>query len=278
MPAPKRFPDRDEIAAVRAEIEPLESGGAARREAAARRPGDGAAGDGEARLPRPRRPLRAHPADVRHGPDGRRGRAPRRHRRSGGEAREVPPGRAVARGRRPRDAGAEREPASGHVSRPHRPGDALPQEVPRSPDERRRARALPASRTHRHGDPAVPRRGGIRRGRDAGAPTPLRRSVRAAVPHALERARSRPLPPDRDRALSQAPDRRWPRAGVRDREGLPEREHLVQAPAGVHDARVVRGVRGLPRCDGSDRDDARACRARGSRQHAGSASGGTTSI
>ncbi len=29
MPAPKRFPDRDEIAAVRAEIEPLESGGQA---------------------------------------------------------------------------------------------------------------------------------------------------------------------------------------------------------------------------------------------------------
>ena len=57
MAAPKRFPDRDEIAAVRAEAEPLENGATGRDEAPARRPRDGAPRHGEARLPRPRRPL-----------------------------------------------------------------------------------------------------------------------------------------------------------------------------------------------------------------------------
>ncbi len=70
----------------------------------------------------------------------------------------------------------------------------------------------------------------------------------------LERARPRRLPADRDRALSQAPDRRWARACLRDRQGLSQREHLVQAPARVHHARVVRGICGLPRHDGRIED------------------------
>ena len=94
---------------------------------------------------------------------------------------------------------------------------------------------------------------GVRRGGDADPPAALRRRVRRAVRHALQRARRRPLPADRDRALPQAADRRRARAGLRDRQGLPQRERLLQAPARVHDARVVRGVRGLPRHDGPDR-------------------------
>ena len=88
---------------------------------------------------------------------------------------------------------------------------------------------------------------------------------------------TRPLPPHRDRALPQAPDRRRARARVRDRQGLPQRERLLQAPARVHDARVVRGVRRLPRHDGPDRDDARAGRARGARDDGRRRSGATRS-
>ncbi len=38
-----------------------------------------------------------------------------------------------------------------------------------------------------------------------------------------------------------------PRARVRDRQGLPQRGRLAQAQPRVHDARVVRGLRGLQR-------------------------------
>ena len=65
-----------------------------------------------------------------------------------------------------------------------------------------------------------------------------------------QRARPDALPADRDRALPQAPDRRRPRARLRDRQGLPQRGRLVQAQPRVHDARVVRGLRRLPRHDG----------------------------
>ena len=67
---------------------------------------------------------------------------------------------------------------------------------------------------------------------------------------ASQRARPDALPADRDRALPQAADRRRPRAGLRDRQGLPQRGRLVQAQPRVHDARVVRGLRRLPRHDG----------------------------
>ena len=49
-------------------------------------------------------------------------------------------------------------------------------------------------------------------------------------------------------------------------EGLPQREHLVQALARVHAGRVVRGVRRLPRHDGAHRG---ARRARGARRRSG---------
>ena len=43
-----------------------------------------------------------------------------------------------------------------------------------------------------------------------------------------ERARRGPLPPHRHRALPQAPDRRRPREGVRDRQGLSQRGRLFK--------------------------------------------------
>ena len=92
---------------------------------------------------------------------------------------------------------------------------------------------------------ALPRRRRLRRGRDADAAADLRRRGRAAVRHAPQPARARPLPADRDRAVPQAADRRRARARLRDRQELPQRGRLVQAQPRVHGARVVRGLRGL---------------------------------
>ena len=106
---------------------------------------------------------------------------------------------------------------------------------------------------------------GLRRGRDAGAAAALRRRLRRAVRHPLERARAGLLSPHRDRALPEAADRRRARARLRDRQGLSQRGRLVQALNRVHDARVVRGVRRLPRHDGADREARRDGRAGGDR-------------
>ena len=46
---------------------------------------------------------------------------------------------------------------------------------------------------------------------------------------------------------TQAPDRRRAGARLRAGQGLPQRGHLVQAQSRVHDGRVVRGLRRLPR-------------------------------
>ena len=154
MAAPKRFPDRDSIADVRAATDGIDAGARARRDETARRSRHGAARDGEARLPRSGRPLGTDPAHVRHGPDRRRRRASRRRRRSIRKAREVEARRAVARRRRADGARAEPQPAARHVPRPHRHGDALPQALPRPADERGRTRAVPPAHEGRLVDPA----------------------------------------------------------------------------------------------------------------------------
>ena len=64
-----------------------------------------------------------------------------------------------------------------------------------------------------------------------------------------------------DRAVPQAADRRRARARVRDRQGLPQRGRVLQAQPRVHDARVVRGVRGLQRHRGPARGAGRVRRA-----------------
>ena len=277
MTAPKRFPDRDEIAAVRVEAEPLENGvtGEPKRRLAGRVMARRDMGklvfldlvDRSGRIQL-----------VCHGRAHRRDRrAPRRHRRRRRIAGEVAPRRALADGRRARAALAHPDAAARHVPWADGRRAALPAPLPRPADERgdaqRRHRPLADGRR----DPPHPRRVGLHRGRDAGPAAPLRRRVRRAVRDALQRARRGLLPAHRDRALSQAADRRRAREGVRARQGLPQRRHLVQAQPRVHDARVVRGVCGLPRHHGADRAARLTRRARGARHDDRSRSAGTSS-
>ena len=85
----------------------------------------------------------------------------------------------------------------------------------------------------------------LRRGRDA---DPERRPVgrdRGAVLHALQLARRRHVPAHRARAVAEAARRGRLRAGLRDRQALPQRGHLAVAHPGVHDRRALRRVLGL---------------------------------
>ena len=150
--------------------------------------------------------------------------------------------------------------------RPRRRRDPLPQALSRPAGQRGRPPGLRPAQRDRGLDPAQPRRRGLHRGGDAVAAASLRRRLRRTVRHALERARRRPLPAHRHRALPQAAHRRRAREGLRARQGLPERGRLLQAPAGVHDARVVRGVRRLRRHDGAHRE-ARRRRSRGDHRY-----------
>ena len=145
-PAPKRFPDRDEIARVRDEAEAVEPGeeGPEPRRLAGRV--HGAPRHGEARLPRPGRPQRPDPAPLPGGAHRRDRRAPRRRRRRHRQADEVAARRAVADRRRARAALAQPLAAAGHVPRPHRHRAALPQALSRPADERGSARRFPAAR------------------------------------------------------------------------------------------------------------------------------------
>ena len=186
-------------------------------------------------------------------PHGRGRRPPRRHRRRHGPPDEVAARRAVARSSTALEVLA-------HIRAPlpdtfHGLTDVEQRYRRRYLDllmnEETRAR-LRAARPDGHRDPPRARRGGLRRGRDAGAAAALRRRLRAAVRDAPQRARPDALPADRDRALPQAADRRRARARLRDRQGLPQRGRLLQAQPRVHDARVVRGLRRLPRHDGPD--------------------------
>ena len=269
---PKRFPDREEIAAVRAAAERAEPRRDARRRAARRRARDGAPRDGEAHLPRPRRPLGPDPADREQELEPR----PRRHRRRHRAAGALAAWRAVARHEPGRAAGEDPQAAARHLPRVtdvetryrQRYLDLLMN------DE---SRELAATRTKIVAAVrALPRRRGLPRGRDADPAAALRRRLRRAVRDALERARRRPLPADRGRALPQAADRRRAREGLRAEQGLPQRAHLVQALARVHAGRVVRGVRRLPRHDGAGRGAGRRGR-RGGRRRARSPSAATRS-
>ena len=124
---PKRFPDRHTVADVRAEAEPLDP--AQEGEKTRRLAGRvlGRRGHGQARLPRPRRPLGADPAAL-LGRPRRAGRPrPRRHRRGRRQADED----ASAASRRSRSTSSSswrrRRPLPGHVPRARGRGDPLPQ-------------------------------------------------------------------------------------------------------------------------------------------------------
>ena len=163
-------------------------------------------------------------------------------------------------GGQPRASRDDQGAAPRHLPRPDRRRAALPPALPRPADERGDAGGLPAPHPDRRGHPAAPRRRRLRRGRDADPPGPLRRRLRTAVRHPPQPAEPGSLPPDRDRALPEAPDRRRPRAGLRDRPRLPQRGRRLQAQPRVHDAGVVRGLRRLPRHDGTVREPDRGRR------------------
>ena len=84
-------------------------------------------------------------------------------------------------------------------------------------------------------------------------------------------------PAHRARAVSEAADGRRLRARVRDQPQLPERGHLDAAQSRVHDARVLRSVRGLRAPDAADRGDAGRGRARGDRRRSTRRSASTRS-
>ena len=144
-------------------------------------------------------------------------------------------------------------------------------------NEESRATALaPRARSSRRSAPTSTARASSRSRRRSSSRATAARFAEPFVTHSNE-LDARPLPADRGRALPQAADRRRPREGLRARQGLPQREHLVQALARVHDARVVRGIRRLPRHDGAHRGARRARGAGGQRHDAGHASAATSS-
>ena len=183
---------------------------------------------------------------------GRRG---HRLRHQARRAVAAPRGMDVA-GQEPSSA-ARQVPRSRGRGAPVPPSRAGPDGQPGGPGAVRKAGA-----GDRH-DARVAGRAGVPRGRDPGAPAPLRRRAGAPLHHPPQRARPRPLPADRHRALSEAVRDRGHRAGLRAGQGLSQRGHLVEAQPRVHDARVVRGVCGLLRRGRAARAAGRSgCRAR----------------
>ena len=96
-------------------------------------------------------------------------------------------------------------------------------------------------------------RAGVRRGRDAHDAVDRRRGRGPAVRHPSQRARHRPVPADRPRAVPQAAAGRRHGAGLRDRPGLSQRGAQPAAQPRVHHVRGLSGLRRLPRDDGPDR-------------------------
>ncbi len=119
-----------------------------RRAPAAGRAGHGPAGHGEARLPRPRRPLRADPAALGGGTGRARRPRPRRPRRRRGDPGAHEARRAFPRGRGGPAPRQDQAAAARHLPRRDRHGDALPPALPRPADERRDAGRLRASHPH----------------------------------------------------------------------------------------------------------------------------------
>ena len=156
------------------------------------------------------------------------------HRRADGQCSARPPPRQGA-------AAAARE-----VSRPRRPGAEVPEPLSRPDHERGGAPHVRGPQPPDPGDPRVHDRPGLPRGRDADDAADPGRRRGAAVRDASQRARHDALSPDRARAVSEAAGRRRVREGLRDQPQLPERGHLDAPQPRVHDARVLRGLPGLP--------------------------------
>ncbi len=113
------------------------------------------------------------------------------------------------------------------------------------------------------GDPPLPRRARLPRGRDADDAFDPRRRGGAPVRHPPQRARPGPLHAHRARAVPEAAGGRRLRARLRDRPQLPQRGAVAPAQPRVHDARVLSGVRDVRGPDGADRDAVPGAGARG---------------
>ncbi len=138
-------------------------------------------------------------------------------------------------------------PPPGEAPRPDRRRDPLSPARARPDRQRGGPRAVHHPRAGDLCGAPVPRRGGVHRGRDAGPAAALRRRHGPPVHDPSQRPGPRPLPADRHRALPQAADRRRPGAGLRAGQELPQRGRRHHPQPRVHDARVVRGLRRLPR-------------------------------
>ena len=254
-PFPHAFPGVQPIAAVKAPHEELAAGEETERRRAHRRPPRRPPRPGQGRVPRPRRPLGAHAAQARVnvlgddafarlldldlgdliGVDG----TVMQHPRAASSSLQLDGLRRCSPSR------CARRPTSTTASPTSRPATATA-----------RSTCSPARRSR---EPFITRAKVIAAVRrfldDAGfveVETPVLQPIYggaagAAVRHPPQPARPRALPADRHRAVPQALHRRRARARLRARQGLPQRGRLLQAQPRVHDARVVRGLRGLRR-------------------------------
>ncbi len=179
-------------------------------------------------------------SDSKLEPDAARGAReprPRRLGRRGGRGDHQPPRRAVGGGDVVDPPRQSRPTSSRQVARPQRRGHALPPTGSRPPGER----GHPTGLRHPFQDARLASPdllgGGLRRGRDPGAPESGRRRAGPAVLHSFQCARHRLEPSHRARAVPQALGGRRVRAGLRDLPQLPQRGDRHSPQSRVHLAR-----------------------------------------
>ena len=140
--------------------------------------------------------------------------------------------------RRVHAAHQDAAPAARQAPRPRRHGHALP--LPRARPARQRgdARAVHHAQQDRPRDPRMAGRAKLRGDRNARPAVAGGRRRIAAVHHPPQRARPRPVPAHLRRAVPQPLHRRRHGERLRHGQGVPQRGHLPQALARVHDHRV----------------------------------------
>ena len=201
---------------------------------------------------------RAHPAvpAVEHARRNLRrlqGLGRRRHPRGRRHADAHQDRRVVGQGRCAAPAHQVAAPAAGQVARPGGCRAALSPALRRPDRDARGARCVRQAFAGHRRDPPLARRAPLPRSGNADDALHRRRRDREAVHHAPQRAGPGPVPARGAGAVSQAPGRRRFRARVRDQPQLPQRRRQHAAQPGVHDARVVRGLRHVRRGHGPDR-------------------------
>ncbi len=260
-PYPFSFPDRTSVATILEAHDPeqLGRGRAPRLQLPDRRPHRRPARPRQDALLRRSRPHRDDPGlrSCRRARSGglRPDRGPRHRRPRRGRGRPLrdqarPAGDRGARVRAARQGAAR---PSRPLPRHLRPGGSLPAARARPDGERALARDLRDAGQGRGGDPRVPQRARLRRDGNAGAAADDRWRRGATLQDPSPRARPPPLPADRHRAVPEAGDRRRLRERLRAGQVLPQRGDVAAAQPRVHDARVVRQRRRLPRRDGRRR-------------------------